>query len=153
MNGRRGENVSMTADVTMNEDKSRPVRTAAAKALLALVASAACAGCVAPNTTVHRVSVDVQARPKDLRACVAEAIRGVDGVPGLNPQPQGIEASVVSFRTTLPDVTGVVERQDADGLRVSIEVMAFVEPANFWEFGQSRTKTIADAIVERCGDL
>jgi hypothetical protein len=142
----------MTADVTTNEDKPRPVRTAAAKALLAAAASAACAACVAPNTTVHRVSVDVQARPKDLRACVVEAVRGVDGVPGVNPAPGGIEASSVSFRTTLPEVTGVVERA-GDEVRVSIEVMAFVEPANFWEFGQSRTKVIADAIVARCGAL
>jgi hypothetical protein len=143
----------MTADVKMNEDKTRPPRAAVAKTLLALAASAAVSACVAPNTTVHRISVDVQARPTDLRACVVEAIRGVDGVPGVNPAPQGIEAASVSFRTTLPEVTGVVERQGADGVRVSIEVMAFVEPSNFWEFGQSRTKIIADAIVARCGAL
>ena len=121
--------------------------------MLAIAAAATTAACVAPNTTVHRISVDVQAHPKDLRACVVEAIRGVDGVPGVNPPPQGIEASVVSFRTALPEVTGVVEREGADGVRVSIEVMAFVEPANFWEFGQSRTKIIGDAIVARCGAL
>ena len=143
----------MTTVVKMNEDTPSPARTAVAKALLAIAASAACAGCVAPNTTVHRISVDVQANPKDLRACVVEAIRGVDGVPGVNPAPQGIEAASVSFRTTLPEVTGVVERQGADGVRVSIEVMAFVEPGSFWEFGQSRTKVIADAIVARCGAL
>jgi len=124
-----------------------------AQATLVIATVAPMAACVAPNTTVHRVSVDVQARPKDLRACVAEAIRGVDGVPGLNPPPQGIDESVVAFRTTLPEVTGVVEREGADGVRISIEVMAFVEPANFWEFGQSRTKIIADAIVARCDAL
>jgi hypothetical protein len=148
----RGENVRMTADVKMKEDAPRLARTAIARILLALVASAACGACVAPNTTVHRISVDVQAHPKDLRACVIEAVRGVDGVPGVNPAPQGLEASSVSFRTTLPEVTGVVERA-GDEVRVSIEVMAFVEPANFWEFGQSRTKVIADAIVARCGTL
>lgn len=135
---------------------STPARRRASRLARGVLVAAACgavAACVAPNTTVHRISVDVQAHPKDLRACVAEAIRGVDGVPGLNPPPQGIEASVVAFRTALPEVTGVVERQDADGVRVSIEVMAFVEPANFWEFGQSRTKTIADAIATRCGAL
>jgi hypothetical protein len=122
-------------------------------ALLALAGAAAMTACVAPNTIVHRISVDVQAHPKDLRACVVEAIRGVDGVPGLNPPPQGIEESVVAFRTSLPEVTGVVEREGADAVRVSIEVMAFVEPATFWEFGQSRTKIIGDAIVARCGAL
>ena len=136
---------------------SEPRRAHAAGRLLrvavALAGAASLAACVAPNTAVHRISVDVQAHPKDLRACVAEAIHGVDGVPGLNPAPQGIEASVVAFRTTLPEVTGVVEREGADGVRVSIEVMAFVEPAGFWEFGQSRTKTIADAIGARCGAL
>jgi len=124
-----------------------------ALASLAFAATLSAAGCVAPNTTVHRVSVDVQAHPKDLRACVAEAIRGVDGVPGLNPPPQGIEASSVAFRTTLPEVSGVVERDGADGLRVSFEVMAFVEPGNFWDFAQPRARTIADAIVARCGAL
>jgi hypothetical protein len=125
----------------------------AALVAVALAGAASMTACVAPNTTVHRISVDVQANPKDLRACVAEAVRGVDGVPGLNPAPQGIEASVVGFRTSLPEVSGVVEREGADGVRVSIEVMAFVEPASFWEFGQSRTKTIADAIVARCARL
>jgi hypothetical protein len=123
-----------------------------ALATLALAGSAAMTACVAPNTTVHRISVDVRAHPKDLRACVAEAVRGIDGVPGLNPAPEGIEAASVSFRTTLPDVTGVVERQGED-VRVSIEVMAFVEPSNFWEFGQSRTKLIGDAIATRCDAL
>ena len=152
MAARRGENVRMTIDVMMNEDKPRLGRAAVARTLLALAVAAAGAGCVAPNTTVHRISVDVQAHPKDLRACVIEAIRGVDGVPGVNPATQGIEAASVSFRTTLPEVTGVVERQ-GDDVRVSVEVMAFVEPSNFWEFGQSRTKIIADAIVARCGAL
>ena len=124
-----------------------------ALALLVIAASLSLAACVAPNTTVHRISVDVQANPKDLRACVIEAVRGVDDVPKVNPAPQGLEASSVSFRTTLPEVTGVVERTGGDEVRVSIEVMAFVEPANFWEFGQSRTKVIADAIVARCGAL
>lgn len=123
-----------------------------AKVLLAVAACLSASACVAPNTTVHRISVDVQAHPKDLRACVVEAIRGVDGVPGVNPAPQGIESDSVSFRTTLPEVSGVVERQ-GDDVRVSIEVMAFVEPANFWEFGQSRTRIIGDAIVARCGAL
>ena len=123
-----------------------------ALAALALAGTTALTACVAPNTTVHRISVDVQAHPKDLHACVVEAVRGVDGVPGVNPAPQGIEAASVSFRTTLPEVSGVVERQ-GDDVRVSIEVMAFVEPANFWEFGQSRTKIIGDAIVARCGAL
>lgn len=142
----------MTAEAKMIQDQPRPGRIAVLKTLLALAASAACTACVAPNTTVHRISVDVRAHPADLRACVIEAIRGVDGVPGVNPTPQGIEADSVSFRTTLPEVTGVVERQ-GDDVRVSIEVVAFVEPANFWEFGQSRTKQIADAIGARCGTL
>jgi hypothetical protein len=135
------------------DNASAAVRTARlALATLALAGAGAMTACVAPNTTVHRISVDVRAHPKDLRACVAEAIRGVDGVPGLNPAPQGIEAAGVSFRTTLPEVTGVVERQGED-VRVSIEVMAFVEPSNFWEFGQSRTKLIGDAIAARCEAL
>lgn len=142
----------MTIAVKMNEDRPRRAGSAAVTMLLALVVSAAGSGCAAPNTTVHRISVDVQAHPRDLRACVVEAIRGVDGVPGVNPAPQGLEAASVSFRTTLPEVTGVVERQ-GDDVRVSIEVMAFVEPANFWEFGQSRTKIIADAIAARCESL
>jgi len=135
------------------EHKSRPVANWVALAALALGGAASMTACVAPNTTVHRVSVDVQANPKDLRACVIEAIRGVDGVPGINPPPRGVDASAVTFRTTLPEVSGVVECEGADGLRVSIEVMAFVEPANFWEFGQSRAKIIADAIVARCDGL
>jgi hypothetical protein len=135
------------------EHKSRPVANWVALAALALGGAASMTACVAPNTTVHRISVDVQANPKGLRACVIEAIRGVDGVPGVNPPPQGVDASGVTFRTTLPAVSGVVEREGADGVRISIEVMAFVEPANFWEFGQSRTKIIADAIVARCDAL
>lgn len=124
-----------------------------ALATLALSGSAALTACVAPNTTVHRISVDVRANPKDLHACVVEAVRGVGGVPGVNPTPQGIESASVSFRTTLPEVTGVVERAGGNDLRVSVEVIAFVEPANFWEFGQSRTKVIGDAIIARCGNL
>ena len=124
-----------------------------ALAMLALAGGAAMTACVAPNTTVHRISVDVNANPKDLRACVVEAVRGVDGVPGVNPAPQGLEADSVSFRTTLPEVSGVVERAGSNDVRVSIEVIAFVEPATFWEFGQSRTKAIGDAIVARCGAL
>jgi hypothetical protein len=50
-------------------------------------------------------------------------------------------------------VSGEVERQGADGVRVSIEVMARVEPSNFWEFAQPRAKAIGDAIVARCGAL
>jgi|GEM_PF-1067852 len=138
-----------------HECKSAPAAGRVPRLALALLAIAAVStsACVAPNTTVHRVSVDVKAHPKDLRACVAEAIRGVDGVPGLNPPPQGIEESVVSFRTTLPEVSGVVERDGADGLRVSFEVIAFVEPGNFWDFAQPRAKAIADAIVAKCGVL
>ena len=101
----------------------------------------------------HRVSVDVQAHPKDLRACVIEAIRGIDGVPGVNPPSNGIEQSFVGFRTTLPYVSGEVERQGADGVRVSIEVMQHVEPDNFWSFAQPRAQAIGDAIVARCGAL
>jgi len=56
---------------------------------LALAVAMACASCATPIDMVHRVSVDVQAHPKDLRACVGEAIRGVDGVPGLNPPSAG----------------------------------------------------------------
>jgi hypothetical protein len=139
--------------MSIPQHKSRPAAGWVALAAVALGGAASMTACVAPNTTVHRISVDVQASPKDLRACVVEAIRGVDGVPGVNPPRQGIEASVVAFRTTLPEVSGVVEREGPDGVRVSIEVMAFVEPANFWEFGQSRTKIIADAIVARCDGL
>jgi hypothetical protein len=142
--------------MTSFEFKRTQARRRASRIAVAALVVAGCAAstaCVAPNTTVHRVSVDVQAQPKDLRACVAEAIRGIDGVPGLNPPPQGIDESVVAFRTTLPEVTGVVEREGADGVRVSFEVMAFVEPSNFWEFAQSRAKAIGDAIVVRCGAL
>jgi hypothetical protein len=137
----------------MNERLARRRPAGVAAALLAAAACLSTTACVAPNTTVHRISVDVRAHPKDLHACVVEAVRGVDGVPGVNPVAQGLEASSVSFRTTLPEVTGVVERAGDDDLRVSVEVMAFVEPANFWEFGQSRTKIIGDAIVARCGAL
>ena len=120
---------------------------------LAFSLAMACAGCATPIDMVHRVSVDVQAHPKDLRACVAEAIRGVDGVPGLNPPSTGTEQSLVEFRTTLPYVSGEVERQGAEGLRVSIEVLSRVEPDNFWSFAQPRAQAIGDAIVARCSAL
>jgi len=120
---------------------------------LAFSLAMACAGCATPIDMVHRVSVDVQAHPKDLRACVAEAIRGVDGVPGLNPPSTGTEQSLVEFRTTLPYVSGEVERQGAEGLRVSIEVLSRVEPDNFWSFAQPRARAIGDAIVARCSAL
>ncbi|MBW8777835.1 MAG: hypothetical protein JF585_01280 [Burkholderiales bacterium] len=99
------------------------------------------------------MSVDVQAHPKDLRACVGEAIRGVDGVPGLNPPSTDAAQSLVGFRTTLPYVSGEVERQGADGVRISIEVLSRVEPDNFWSFAQPRAQAIGDAIVARCGAL
>jgi len=121
--------------------------------LLAVAAAAACASCEAPIDMEHRVSFDVQAHPKDLRACVVEAIRGIDGVPGVNPPSSGIEQSFVGFRTTLPYVSGEVERVGADSLRVSIEVMQHVEPDNFWSFAQPRAQAIGDAIVARCGAL
>ncbi|MCK9689319.1 hypothetical protein [Scleromatobacter humisilvae] len=121
--------------------------------LLAIAATVACAGCEAPIDMVHRVSVDVQAHPKDLRACVIEAIKGVDGVPGIDPPSGGIEQSLVEFRTTLPYVSGEVERQGDDGVRVSIEVLSRVEPDNFWAFAQPRAKAIGDAIVAKCGAL
>ena len=121
--------------------------------LLAIAAAAACASCEAPIDMVHRVSVDVQAHPKDLRACVIEAIKGVDGVQGINPPSGGIEQSLVEFRTTLPYVSGEVEREGTDGVRVSIEVLSRVEPDNFWQFAQPRAKAIGDAIVARCGAL
>ena len=121
--------------------------------LLATATAVSCAGCMAPIDMEHRISVDVQANPKDLRACVIEAIRGVDGVPGVNPPSSGIEQSVVGFRTTLPYVSGEVERQEPNGVRVSIEVMQHVEPDNFWSFAQPRAKAIGDAIVARCGAL
>jgi hypothetical protein len=128
--------------------------TAARRApLLAVALAALCAGCIIPSDVVHRSSVDVQASPKDLRACVVEAIRGVDGIPGVNPPSGGVELPLVEFRTVLPYVSGEVERQGADGVRVSIEVMARVEPSNFWEFAQPRAKAIGDAIVARCGAL
>ncbi len=120
---------------------------------LAIVAILSSAGCEAPIDMVHRVSVDVQANPKDLRACVIEAIKGVDGVPGVNPPSSGIEQSLVEFRTALPYVSGEVERQGADGVRVSIEVLSRVEPDNFWTFAQPRAKAIGDAILARCEAL
>jgi hypothetical protein len=127
----------------------RPLAT-----LLAAAAGALCAGCIfIPNDVVHRVSVDVKANPKDLRACVVEATKGVDGVPGVNPPSGGVEQSLVEFRTTLPYVSGEVEREGADGVQVTIQVAAHVEPGNFWDFAQSRTRTIGDAIVARCGGL
>ena len=118
---------------------------------LAFALALACAGCATPIDMVHRVSVDVQANPKDLRACVGAAIRGIDGVPGLNLPSTGAEQSLVEFRTTLPYVSGEVERQGAEGLRVSIEVLSRVEPDNFWSFAQPRAQAIGDAIVARCG--
>jgi hypothetical protein len=121
--------------------------------MMAMAAAVFAAGCVAPIDMVHRVSVDVQAHPKDLRACVGEAIRGVDGVPGLDPPAGGVEQALVEFRTTLPYVSGEVERQGADGVRVSIEVLSRVEPDNFWSFAQPRAKAIGDAIVARCAGL
>jgi hypothetical protein len=136
--------------------KNSPRAARAARALLAAAAcaAAACAaaaGCMAPSDITHRVSIDVASSPKDLRACVIEAIRGVDGVQGVDP-PAGGEESLVAFRTTLPEVSGEVEREDA-GVRVSIEVMQRVEPPNFWAFAQPRAKAIGDAIGARCGAL
>ena len=122
--------------------------------LAAAAACALCAGCIfIPNDVVHRISVDVKANPKDLRACVIEATRGIDGVPGVNPPSGGVEQSLVEFRTTLPYVSGEVEREGTDSVRVSIEVNAHVEPANFWDFAQPRTRAIGDAIVAKCGAL
>jgi hypothetical protein len=137
----------MTSSQATNKNP-RPVHLTLAFAL-----ALGCASCAAPIDMVHRVSVDVQAHPKDLRACVGEAIRGVDGVPGLNPPSAGTEQSLVEFRTTLPYVSGEVERQGADGLRVSIEVLSRVEPDNFWSFAQPRAQAIGDAIKARCGAL
>jgi hypothetical protein len=137
----------MTSSQSTNKNP-RPAPLALAFAL-----ALACASCAAPIDMVHRVSVDVQAHPKDLRACVGEAIRGVDGVPGLNPPSAGTEQSLVEFRTTLPYVSGEVERQGADGVRVSIEVLSRVEPDNFWSFAQPRAQAIGDAIKARCGAL
>ncbi len=130
----------------------RPASRRVLETLAAAAAAAACAGCAAPIDIVHRVSVDVAADPKDLRACVIEAIRGVDGVPGIDAPVGGFEKTV-AFRTSLPEVSGEVEREGADGLRVSIEVMSRVEPDNFWTFAQVRAKAIADAIGARCGTL
>ena len=136
------------------EAKNKNPRPASRRVLqrLAIAATAACAGCMAPIDMVHRVSFDVAANPKDLRACVIEAIRGVDGIPGIDAPAGGFEQTV-PFRTTLPEVSGEVEREGADGLRVSIEVMSRVEPDNFWTFAQPRAKAIADAIGARCGAL
>ena len=137
----------MTSSQSTNKNP-RPASLA-----LAFVLAMACAGCSTPIDMVHRVSVDVQAHPKDLRACVGEAIRGIDGVPGLNPPSTGSEQSLVEFRTTLPYVSGEVERQGDDGVRVSIEVLSRVEPDNFWSFAQPRAQAIGDAIVARCSAL
>ena len=131
-------------------NKQAPRRTG--PALLATAAAALCASCVMPSDVVHRASVEVKASPRDLRACVVEAVRGIDGVPGVNPPSEG-EQSLVGFRTTLPYVSGEVEREGADAVRVSIEVMARVEPDNFWQFAQPRARAIGDAIVARCGAL
>ena len=136
----------MTFPESTNRNPRRALRMAAA------AMAACCASCTAPIDMVHRVSVDVQANPKDLRACVSEAIRGVDGVPGLNPPSGGVEQALVEFRTTLPYVFGEVERQ-GDGVRVSIEVLSRVQPDNFWSFAQPRVKAIGDAIVARCAGL
>jgi len=133
-------------------DKSASKTWRRALALLAVPACLACTGCQAPIDVVHRISVDAHANPKDLRACVVEAIRGVDGVPGINPPSGGAEQALVTFRTTLPEVSGEVERA-GDGVRVTIEVMARVEPANFWQFAQTRTQAISDAMAARCGAL
>ena len=143
------------ADMSSPEAKNRNPRPASRRVLQWLAvaaAAAACAGCMAPIDMVHRVSVDVAANPKDLRACVIEAIRGIDGVPGIDPPAGGFEQTV-AFRTTLPEVSGEVEREGADSLRVSIEVMSRVEPDNFWSFAEPRAKIIADAIGARCGAL
>jgi hypothetical protein len=137
----------MTFPESTNRNPRRALRMAAA------AMAVCCASCTTPIDMVHRVSVDVQANPKDLRACVSEAIRGVDGVPGLNPPSGGVEQALVEFRTTLPYVSGEVERQGADGVRVSIEVLSRVQPDNFWSFAQPRAKAIGDAIVARCAGL
>ena len=141
----------MTSPESMNKSPRSAARRVSC--LLAVAAAAACASCAAPIDMVHRVSVDVQANPKDLRACVIEAIRGIDGVPGINPPAGGMEQGIVAFRTTLPEVSGEVERQGVDGVRVTIEVLSRVEPDNFWSFAQPRSKAIGDAIVARCGAL
>jgi hypothetical protein len=137
----------MTSFESTNKNPRRGLRTLAAAVI------ACCAGCAAPIDMVHRVSVDVAAHPKDLRACVVEAIRGIDGVPGVNPPSVGTEQSLVEFRTTLPYVSGEVEREGVDGVRVSIEVLSRVEPDNFWRFAQPRAQAIGDAIAARCGAL
>ncbi len=121
--------------------------------LLAVAAAVACAGCEAPINLEHRVSVDVKARPKDLRACVVEAIKGIDGIPGVNPPPGGVESGLVEFRTTLPEVSGEVERRGDDSVQVTIAVMQHVEPDDFWKFAQPRVQAIGDAIAARCGAL
>ena len=144
--------VRMTFPESMN-DKTPSRLPRLALAAIAVAATLACAGCEAPIDMEHRVSFEVHASPKDLRACVVEAIRGIDGVPGVNPPSSGIEQSFVGFRTTLPYVSGEVERVGSDGLRVSIEVMQHVEPDNFWSFAQPRTKAIGEAIVAKCGAL
>jgi hypothetical protein len=141
-----------------HESKSDGVRRRLARTALSALAvggALSCGGCMMmiPNDVVHRVSVDARAHPKDLRACVVEAIRGVDGVPGVNPPVGGDEQSLVAFRTVLPEVSGEVERQGDDGVRVSIETVAHREPANFWQFAQLRAQVIADAIAARCGAL
>src|ERR1700740_2098427 len=142
----------MTSSRTMNKTAPQRVQLFALQ-MAAVATSMACASCAAPIDMEHRVSVDVQSHPKDLRACVIEAIRGIDGVPGANPPSNGIEQSFVGFRTTLPYVSGEVERDGADGVRVSIEVMQHVEPDNFWSFAQPRAKAIGDAIGALCGAL
>ena len=136
----------MTSPESTNKDLRSGLRMAAA------AMAVCCASCTTPIDMVHRVSVDVQANLKDLRACVSEAIRGIDGVPGLNPPSGGVEQALVEFRTTLPYVSGEVERQ-GDGVRVSIEVLSRVQPDNFWSFAQPRVKAIGDAIVARCAGL
>jgi len=123
------------------------------RAALALAASLSLAGCMAPSDITHRVSVEVKAHPADLRACVVEALRGIDGVPGINPPSGGVEQSLVTFRTSLPAVSGEVERAGGDGVRVTLEVMARVEPDNFWAFAQPRAQAIAEAIAARCRAL
>ena len=141
----------MTSPESMNKPPRSLLRRVST--WLAVAAAAACASCEAPIDMEHRVSFDVQAHPKDLRACVVEAIRGIDGVPGVNPPSNGIEQAIVGFRTTLPYVSGEVERQGAEGVRVTIEVLSRVEPDNFWSFAEPRAKAIGDAIVARCGAL
>lgn len=137
----------MTSPESTNRTPRRALQTMAAAATMA------CAACTTPIDIVHRVSVEVQASPKDLRACVIEAVRGIDGVPGVDAPAGGLEQPLVAFRTALPYVSGEVERTGTDGVRVSIEVLSRVEPDNFWSFAQPRAKAIGDAIVARCGGL